>query len=179
MLQTIRKVKSKCLLSMSGPGVIPCIIKPPKINAIDALPGTPKARVGIKAPPSFALLDVSEAIILFGQFFLYGFTIVYERDSNVGFITGLIPISLLVIFELQSFKANYSINRILKYIYLQMLFNIINNHLESEERQFYLQVAIKLKEKPLVSSEKIPKFFTFFSILLTFIPIISYLFVYS
>src|SRR6202040_1726673 len=50
------------LVSMSGPGTRPWIRKAPSRMAMVALPGTPKATVGTSAPPSLALLELSEAI---------------------------------------------------------------------------------------------------------------------
>src|SRR3981081_989924 len=50
------------LVSMSGPGTSPWIRKAPSRMAMVALPGTPNATVGTSAPPSFALLELSEAI---------------------------------------------------------------------------------------------------------------------
>ncbi len=128
---------------------------------------------------SFETLDISETIVLFGQFFLYGFRIIYNTILSITDFFLLSLSGLLLIVVVLSFGSNYYFNGKLKDFYYQRLLSIINNHLKGEEKQYYLHIAIKLKEKPLVSSEKIPKFFTFFSILLTFIPIISYLFVYS
>ncbi len=128
---------------------------------------------------SFETIDISETIVLFGQLILSGFTIIYDKILSVNDFFLLSLIILLLIIVLLTFGSDYYFNGKSRDMYYQMLLSIINNHLEGEERHFYLQVAIKLKEKPLISSEKIPKFITFFSILLTFIPLISYLFVYS
>src|ERR1700755_3125783 len=50
------------LVSMSGPGTSPWIRKAPSRIAMVALPGTPNATVGTSAPPSLALLELSEAM---------------------------------------------------------------------------------------------------------------------
>src|SRR5258708_10676899 len=55
MVHTIENVTGRCLVSMSGPGTRPSRKKPPSRIAIDVLPGTPKAIVGMSAPPSFEL----------------------------------------------------------------------------------------------------------------------------
>src|ERR1700716_4191392 len=53
---------SRFLVSMSGPGTSPWIRKAPSRMAMVALPGTPKATVGSSAPPSLALLELSDAM---------------------------------------------------------------------------------------------------------------------
>src|SRR3954471_19848928 len=53
---------SRFLCSMSGPGTSPWMRNAPSRIAIVALPGTPNATVGTSAPPSLALLELSEAI---------------------------------------------------------------------------------------------------------------------
>ena len=58
----IEKVMWSLLVSISGPGVMPWIRSAPRRIAIEALPGMPKATVGISAPPFIALLAVSGAI---------------------------------------------------------------------------------------------------------------------
>jgi len=126
---------------------------------------------------SFETVDVSEIIIVIGQFFLYGFTHIYGLNFFNLFL--LVVVCILLVIPLLYYKNEFYFNSKSKDLVLQRLFSIIHNHLEGNEKQTYLQVSIVLKEKPLLSSEKIPKFFTLFSILLTFIPIISYLFVYS
>ncbi len=128
---------------------------------------------------SFETVDISETIVLFGQFFLYGFSIIYDQNLSIGDFVMLIVIALVLIIVILMFGSDYYFNGKHKDLRYQRLLYIINSHLEGEDRQYFLPIAIKLKEKPLISSEKIPKFFTFFSILLTFIPIISYLFVNS
>src|ERR1700746_1389195 len=50
------------LVSMSGPGTSPWIRNAPRRIAMVALPGTPKATVGTRAPPSLALLELSDAM---------------------------------------------------------------------------------------------------------------------
>ncbi len=127
---------------------------------------------------SFKTIDISEPIVLFGQLILSGFTIIYDTILSVNDFFMLSLIILLLIIVLLTFGSDYYFTGRHKDLYYQTLLSTINNHLEGEERHYYLQVAIKLKEKPLISSDKIPKFITFFSILLTFIPLISYLFVY-
>ena len=47
---------------MSGPGTSPWIRNAPSRIAMVALPGTPNATVGTSAPPSLALLELSDAI---------------------------------------------------------------------------------------------------------------------
>jgi len=128
---------------------------------------------------SFNTVDVSEAIIVFGQFFLYGFTTIYDRGFHIARIIPLIFLGVLVILVLLDFKQEYNYNYFFKHLYLQWLLLIVHNHLNGEEKQTYLHICTTMKEKPLLSSEKLPKFFTLFSLLLTFIPIISYLFIYS
>ena len=127
----------------------------------------------------FETVDVSETIIVIGQFFLYGFAIIYQRNITVSHIIGLILIGIVLGSLLIIFTINYKFSRMSKFLYLHMLYNILHNHLEGNEKQFCFQITLALKEKPLLSSEKIPKFFTLFSVLLTFIPIITYLFVYG
>src|ERR1044071_8510871 len=53
---------SRFLCSMSGPGTNPWIRNAPSRMAMVALPGTPNATVGTSAPPSLALLELSDAI---------------------------------------------------------------------------------------------------------------------
>ncbi len=48
---------SRFLVSMSGPGIRPWIRNAPSRIAMEADPGTPKAMVGTRAPPSLALFD--------------------------------------------------------------------------------------------------------------------------
>jgi len=123
-------------------------------------------------------MDVSETIIVFGQLFLAGFNIILAEGGI--FIDTSIIVGMCIILGaiLYFFIDNYTFNSESKDLILQRLLDIIHHDLEGDEKQYYLQVAIKLKEKPLLSSEKIPKFFTLFSILLTFIPVITYLFIY-
>ncbi|MBA7674745.1 hypothetical protein ES703_82968 [subsurface metagenome] len=128
---------------------------------------------------SFETVDVSETIIVFGQFFLNGFTVIYEFELKFSDIVLLVIILILLGIVIFTFLAEYTYNNNLKDLILQRLFWIIHNHLKGIEKQSYMQIAIKLGEKPLISSDKIPRFSTLFSVLLTFIPIISYLFVYS
>ncbi len=47
---------------MSLPGVMPTMIRPPKMSARVLEPGIPKASVGISEPPSLALVDASTPI---------------------------------------------------------------------------------------------------------------------
>jgi len=47
-------------VNSSGPGIKPCISKPPKNTAVTALPGIPKVKSGIKLPPVAALFALSE-----------------------------------------------------------------------------------------------------------------------
>ena len=54
-VHTIEKVTARCLVSMSGPGTSPMIMKAPRRIAIAPLPGTPNAMVGMRSPPSFEL----------------------------------------------------------------------------------------------------------------------------
>ena len=54
-VQTIEKVIARCLVNISGPGMMPMIKKPLSKIAIAPLPGTPNATVGINSPPSFEL----------------------------------------------------------------------------------------------------------------------------
>ena len=53
---------SRCWFSISGPGVSPWISMAPRNSAMLVLPGMPKARVGIRPPPSLALLALSGAM---------------------------------------------------------------------------------------------------------------------
>jgi len=46
---------------ISGPGIMPCIINPPKTIAVVVSPGIPKVNRGIIAPPIVALFAVSDA----------------------------------------------------------------------------------------------------------------------
>ena len=55
-VQTMEKVMARCLVNISGPGMITIIKKPPSKIAIAPLPGTPNATVGINSPPSYELL---------------------------------------------------------------------------------------------------------------------------
>ena len=61
-IHTRENVTSSRVVSISGPGVIPWIMSAPIRIAMAALPGMPKAMVGISAPPFIALLAVSGAI---------------------------------------------------------------------------------------------------------------------
>src|SRR5579884_1272174 len=54
--QTKAKVRSRWVVSMSGPGTIPWIRKAPSKMAIVTLLGTPKATVVIRLPPSLAFI---------------------------------------------------------------------------------------------------------------------------
>jgi len=124
-------------------------------------------------------VDVSEKIVIFGQLFLCGFIIFYLEKLIVFDIIVLIGVFLMLplipilsIFEYNCIKK-------MRNSYLQSLLSMIHNYLEDNEKLYYFHVATMLKNKPLLSSENIPKFFTLFSILLTFIPIISYLFIHS
>ena len=128
---------------------------------------------------SFETLDVSETIIVFGQFFLNGFTFIYENRLSIVGIISIVFIGIILSMILIRFINEYTYNNKSKDSILQRLLFIIHNHLEEEEKQTYLQVSMILENKPLLSSEKVPKFFTLFSLLLTFIPIISYLFIYG
>lgn len=128
---------------------------------------------------SFETVNVSEMIIVFGQFFLNGFILIYGREFNIIDILVSVVMCIFLGLPLLNYINQYYYNREIKDLILQRLFNIIHNHLKGEEKQNHLRIAIILKEKPLLSSEKIPKFSTLFSLLLTFIPIISYLFVFS
>jgi len=55
MVQTIDRVTLRWRVSISGPGVMPTRRNPPSRMAMAELPGTPKATVGMSAPPSFEL----------------------------------------------------------------------------------------------------------------------------
>ena len=48
-LATSPQNRSACSTSRRGPGTIPYIISAPITSAMDALPGTPSVRVGMKA----------------------------------------------------------------------------------------------------------------------------------
>ncbi|MFX1567985.1 MAG: hypothetical protein ACFFCV_06430 [Promethearchaeota archaeon] len=136
-----------------------------------------KLEYSIPFTNSFETINISEAIIVFGQFFLFGFTVIYRRELNVVTIIVFIAMVILLIFEILTFIRNYTGNKTLKSKSLQNLYKIVYNHLEENEKQVYLQIAIALEKKQLLSSQKIPKFLTLFSLLLTFIPIIAYLFI--
>ncbi len=56
------KTTSSWSNSSLGPGSSPCSTMAPRNTAVSALPGMPKARVGISEPPSLALLADSGAI---------------------------------------------------------------------------------------------------------------------
>ena len=50
------------MVTISKPGSIPIIIKPPRSKTLFPEPGIPNSNVGIKAPPSLALFADSGAI---------------------------------------------------------------------------------------------------------------------
>src|SRR4030095_8757842 len=52
MNHTKANVRSKCLVSMDGPGTNPLIRKAPRSNAMTTVPGTPNAIVGTNEPPN-------------------------------------------------------------------------------------------------------------------------------
>ena len=56
------QTRSRCSVSMAGPGWMPRIRKAPIITAMPDEPGMPKNSVGSSEPPSLALLAVSGAI---------------------------------------------------------------------------------------------------------------------
>ena len=60
--QMMLKTKPNWSVSISGPGVSPTATKAMSSKAMEVLPGMPKARVVISAPPSLALLDDSGAM---------------------------------------------------------------------------------------------------------------------
>ena len=61
MAAKVIQTRSFEFMKINGPGSIPWIWNIPKIMAVRAPPGKPKARSGIMAAPVAALLAVSEA----------------------------------------------------------------------------------------------------------------------
>ena len=60
-IQTNENVTFRFVVSMLGPGMRPTMRNAPRRMAIANEPGTPKATVGMSAPPSFELADAPGA----------------------------------------------------------------------------------------------------------------------
>jgi len=127
----------------------------------------------------FTTLDASEFTIIIGQIFLYLFAVFYDANFSLFeiFYYSIVPISLIP--NSQSFIKKYKRNKNLKEVFQQVLLRKIHSELKPREKQYYLQLAVLFKNKPLISAEKIPKLFTLLSVLLTFIPVVTYFFIIS
>ena len=125
----------------------------------------------------FTTLDASEFIIIAGQIALIIFADFYEAKFTIFDLIyyGFIFISLYS--KIAGFSKTYKRNRALKESNVQLILYKMQTELNSSEKQYLLYIASLFKSKPLISVKKIPKFFSVFSILLTFIPIITYFFI--
>jgi hypothetical protein len=125
----------------------------------------------------FNTLDASEFTIITGQIAIILFTGFYDASFSLWDIIYYSCISISLISNIYSFIKNYKRNKNFKEVFQKLLFNKIHSDLKTSEKQYYLQLAVLFKNKPLISVEKIPKFFTLLSVLLTFIPIATYFFI--
>ena len=125
----------------------------------------------------FNTLDASEFIIITGQFALFFFASFYNANFSLSEIIYYSCVSITLISNTYSFIKNYKRNKNFKEFFQQILLRKIHSEVKPSEKQYYLQLAVLLKNKPLISVEKIPKFFTLLSVLLTFIPIVTYFFI--
>ena len=125
----------------------------------------------------FNTLDASEFTIITGQIALFLFTCFYDPSFSLSEKYFFSFVLIFLILNTYNFIKNYKWNKILKDVYQRLLFYKIHSDLKPSEKQYYLQLAVLFKDKPLISVEKIPKFFTLLSVLLTFIPIVTYFFI--
>ena len=128
---------------------------------------------------SFNTLDASEFIIIASQIALILFVDIYKITFT---FLDLIYYSCIIISsfsKIASFRKAYKRNKAFKETNIQILLYKVHTESNSSEKQYLLYIASLLKDKPLLSVEKIPKFVSLFSILLTFIPIITYFFIVS
>lgn len=125
----------------------------------------------------FNTLDASEFTIVTGQIALFLFAVFYDANFSFFEISYYSIVSISLIFDTYRFIKNYKRNKNLKEVFQQLLLRKIHSELKPSEKQYFLQLAVLLKNKPLISVEKIPKFFTLLSVLLTFIPIVTYFFI--
>ncbi len=125
----------------------------------------------------FNTLDASEFTIITGQIALIMFTGFYNANFSLSDIFYYSSVSIILIPNTYDFIKNYKRNKNLKEVFQQLLFYKIHSDLKPSEKQYYLQLAVLFKNKPLISVEKVPKLFTLLSVLLTFIPIVTYFFI--
>jgi len=125
----------------------------------------------------FNTLDASEFTIITGQIAIILFTGFYDANISLWDIIYYSGISISLISSTCSFIKNYKRNKNLKEVFQQLLLLKIHSDLKPSEKQYYLQLAVLFKNKPLISVEKVPKLFTLLSVLLTFIPIVTYFFI--
>ncbi len=128
---------------------------------------------------SFSTLNVSEFIIIAGQIALIIFADFYEAKFTIFDIIKYFCFFLSIFSKTWGFSKAYKRNRALKEFNIQLLLYKMQTELKSSEKQYLLYITSLIKRKPLTSVEKIPKFISLFSILLTFIPIITYFFIVS
>lgn len=127
----------------------------------------------------FNTLDASEFIIIASQIALILFVDVYDANFTILDLIYYCSIITSSFLKITSFRKAYKRNKALKETFLQLLLSQVQTEPNSSEKQYLLYIASLFKDKPLLSVEKIPKFISLFSILLTFIPIITYFFIVS
>lgn len=125
----------------------------------------------------FETLDASEFIVLIGQIILIVFNQLYNVQIDIANIIVLTSTIISISIYLFDFNHHYKRNKRLKSVSLNLLFSKLYSEIETNEKQYYFQMAKSFKNKPLISVEKVPKFLTLLSIFLTFIPIITYFFI--
>jgi len=127
----------------------------------------------------FNTLDTSEFTIVLGQIALLLFTDFYNADFPLTQILIYTGAAMLLMLNTYNFFKSYNRNKSIKEDTQQLLLRNIHSKLNPSEKQYNLQLAVLLKNKPLISVEKVPKFFTLFSVLLTFFPIVTYFIIVS
>jgi len=120
-------------------------------------------------------INISESIIAFGQFFIFLISTYLIGDLDLIVIILLIILSISFGILLFSEVMLYYIFKKNKWIYTQQLKNLVNNKLQGNDRLYYFQIVKIFEDQPIIVSEKIPSFYTIFSILITFTPIIAYI----
>ncbi len=124
---------------------------------------------------TFETLDASEIVIILGQYFILGFNSLSGSNFNLfDYLFYFIVLPFILLTTLNDFNKYYKHNKRIKEAYLEVIYHKMQEVKDLILKNYYLQISIHLKSKPLISIEKIPKFFTFLSIFITFIPIISY-----
>ena len=123
-------------------------------------------------------IDVSEIIVYAGQLALFGFLISYLLKFSIDYILPLgfiiiiivsIYFGLVILFIIDYFSTNKLKNLLLKAVSVE-----IQRSRSIDSKQYYLQLAIAIEKKNIITAGSFPKFISILLFLISIFPIISY-----